>query len=254
MVYAQPRINPGEWDAQTLVGFWDTNGSPNLSQTTGPQNNQQEKKENLPNCGLWCPGWSQSKIERKRKDKYLDLARELKKKKTVAHESDGDTNCNWCSWYSHQRIGTETGGLQNKRTSGDNPNYSIIEISQNTKKNWEDITVTQTPVRNHRLTLVWTIRKGANNNNDNKTKKTTRTSYVKAKIDKTQQHNKCRLWGDGDKTINHIISTYNKLALKRLGGKVDPLGIVQEIEIWSYYQIVDPKPESVLENETHWIL
>ena len=28
--YAQPRISPGEWDAQTSLGFWDTNRSPNL--------------------------------------------------------------------------------------------------------------------------------------------------------------------------------------------------------------------------------
>ena len=37
--------------------------------------------------------------EKEKKDKYLDLARELKK--TVKHESDGDTNCNWCYSYSH---------------------------------------------------------------------------------------------------------------------------------------------------------
>ena len=47
--------------------------------------------------------------ENEKKDKYLDLARELKK--TVEHESDGDTNCNWCSWHKNQRIGTRTGGL-----------------------------------------------------------------------------------------------------------------------------------------------
>ena len=38
--------------------------------------------------------------ESEKKDKYLDLARELKKnktKKTVKHESDDYTNCNWCS-------------------------------------------------------------------------------------------------------------------------------------------------------------
>ena len=33
--------------------------------------------------------------EGEKKDKYLPLARELKK--TVEHESDGDTNCNWYS-------------------------------------------------------------------------------------------------------------------------------------------------------------
>ena len=39
----------------------------------------------------------------------------------MKHESDGDTNCNWRSRYSHRGIGTETGGLGNKRTSGDHP-------------------------------------------------------------------------------------------------------------------------------------
>ena len=37
----------------------------------------------------------------------------------MEHESDGDTNCNWCTRYSHQRIGKGTGGLGNKRTNGD---------------------------------------------------------------------------------------------------------------------------------------
>ena len=64
MVDAQSRICPGEWDSQAPLGFWDTNGSPNLGQTTRPNNNQQ-KKENLQNCGLCCPAWSLSKIERK---------------------------------------------------------------------------------------------------------------------------------------------------------------------------------------------
>ena len=50
----------------------------------------------------------------------------------------------------------------NKRTSGDHPNYNIINISQNTEKSPGDLkrlAVTQTPVRNHRLTLVWKTRK-----------------------------------------------------------------------------------------------
>ncbi len=66
-------------------------------------------------------------------------------------KSDGDTNCNWCAQYSHQRIGTETGGFGNKRTSEDYPNYSIVGISQNSKKSpgnlWR-LAVTQTPVEN----------------------------------------------------------------------------------------------------------
>ena len=39
MLYAQPRNYPGEWDAQTPLGFWYTDGSPNLGQTTRTYNN-----------------------------------------------------------------------------------------------------------------------------------------------------------------------------------------------------------------------
>ena len=53
----------------------------------------------------------------------------------MEHESDGYINCNWCSWYSHQRIGTRTRGLGNNGTGGDCPSYSIFEIDQNTEKN-----------------------------------------------------------------------------------------------------------------------
>ena len=54
----------------------------------------------------------------------------------MEHESDGDTNCNWGYRYCHQRTGT---GLGNKRTRGDLPNYSFIEISQNTKESPGDL-------------------------------------------------------------------------------------------------------------------
>ena len=36
-----------------------------------------------------------------------------------------------------------------------------------------------------------------------------RTNHIKSRIDKTQQNSKCRLWGDRDETINHIISDCN---------------------------------------------
>ena len=89
-------------------------------------------------------------------DKFQELAIELKK--TVEHERDGYTNCRWCSWYSHQRIGKMTRGLGNKRKSGDNPNYSIVEIGQTTEESPGDLrrlVVTQTPVKDHQLTLMW---------------------------------------------------------------------------------------------------
>ena len=57
-----------------------------------------KKKENLPNYGLCGSGRPQSKIEKKKKDMHLHLARKLKKK-TLDYESDCD--CNWYSRYSY---------------------------------------------------------------------------------------------------------------------------------------------------------
>ena len=74
----------------------------------------------------------------------------------MEHESDIDTNCNWCSWCSHQRIDTGTGRLGNKM-GGDYTNNRIIEIGQNTEKspgNLRRLAVTQTPARNQQLILV----------------------------------------------------------------------------------------------------
>ena len=75
----------------------------------------------------------------------------------MEHEGDSDTNCNWSSRNNHQRVGTKAGGLRNQRTSRDYPDCSIIKIDQNAEKDPGDLgsfAVTQTPVRNHRLTLV----------------------------------------------------------------------------------------------------
>ena len=57
----------------------------------------------------------------------------------VEIESDGDTNCNLCSWYNYQMISIETGGLGNNRTSGDDPNYSLIKVGQDTGKSPGDL-------------------------------------------------------------------------------------------------------------------
>ena len=54
--------------------------------------------------------------ESEKRDKYLDFAWKLKKlwnMKVISY-----TNCYWCSWYSHQKTGTKTGGLENKGTGG----------------------------------------------------------------------------------------------------------------------------------------
>ena len=49
------------------------------------------------------------------------------------------------------------------------------------------------------------------------------------------------LCGDKDETVNHIIqqsSAKEKQDEAWQGGKGDSLGIVQEIDIWPYYQMV----------------
>ena len=135
------------------MGLWHTHGSPNLGQKTRPNNNQQ-KEENLQNCRLCCPADHRIKLkECENKDKYHDLARELKK-----------------LWNMQVTIipviisalGTVTKGLLKRLEDlkvGDHPNYYIIENGQNTEKSLGDLrglAVTQTPVKNHQLTLMWT--------------------------------------------------------------------------------------------------
>ncbi len=54
------------------------------------------------------------------------------------------------------KIRTDTGQLRNKRTSGDYPKNTIVEIDQNTEKSPGDpksLAVTQTLVKDHQLTL-----------------------------------------------------------------------------------------------------
>ena len=69
-------------------------------------------------------------------EKYLYLARELK-------NTNGNWKWGWCQLIlvrlaQSPRIGTRTWGLRNKRSSGDHPNYRIVEIGHNTKKSPED--------------------------------------------------------------------------------------------------------------------
>ena len=75
--------------------------------------------------------------EIEKKDKYLDLARELKKlwnmKVTVITVLIGALST------VTKRLVKGTRGLRNKRTSGDNPNYIIAEIGQNTEKSSRDL-------------------------------------------------------------------------------------------------------------------
>ena len=60
--------------------LWHTNESPNVGQTTRPHNNQQQKKKTCKIVDFAVSADHRVKLkESEKKEKYLDLARELKK-------------------------------------------------------------------------------------------------------------------------------------------------------------------------------
>ena len=66
----------------------------------------------------------------------------------INHDSDSNTDYNWCTWNGRQRLGKGTGKSGNRRTCRDHPNYSITKIGQNNEKSSRDVRrllVTQTP-------------------------------------------------------------------------------------------------------------
>ena len=78
MVYAQP----SSWHTQTPMGLWQTNGSPNLIQKTRLYGNQQQqkKKKTCRIVDFAVPADHRIKLkECEKKEKYLDLTRELHK-------------------------------------------------------------------------------------------------------------------------------------------------------------------------------
>ena len=81
-----------------------------------------------------------------------------------------------------------------------------------------------------------------------------RTNHIKARIDKTQQNSKCRLCGDRDETINHIIS---ELAPRECKARHDWVGKVIHWEMCKKFKFDHANkwymhnPEPVLENDTH---
>ena len=87
-----------------------------------------------------------------------------------------------------------------------------------------------------------------------------RTNQIKARTDKTQQNSKCRLCGDRDETINHIISVCSKLAQKEYKVKHDWVGMGIHWEMCKQFQfdhtykwyIHNPAP--ALEKNTHKLL
>ena len=149
------------------MGFWNTNRSHNLGQKIKPYNNQQ-KTYQIVDFAVLADHRIKLK-ENEKKDKYFDLAIELKKlwnmKVAIIPFVIGAFGT------VTKGLLKGTWGLGNKRTSGDHPNYYIIENVQNTENGPVDLrrlTVTQTPVKDHQLTLMW--KKFENNRNNNSKK------------------------------------------------------------------------------------
>ena len=146
---------PWEWHTQTPLGFWHPNGSLNLGQTTRPSNNQQKEKRKKKTCKIVdfaVPADHKIKLkESEKKDKYLDFIRKVKILWNMKVKFIPIVIC--ALTYNHQRINKGTRGLGNKRMSRDYPNYCIIVIGQN-PGDLGRLTVTQTPLKDHQLTLI----------------------------------------------------------------------------------------------------
>ena len=117
---------------------------------------QQQQQRNCRTVDSTVPTEYGVKLEEsEKKYKYLILAWELKKlwnmKVTVILFVIGTLGT------VTQGLVKRIGGLRNKRTSGEHPNYSIVQIGQNTEKCSGDLrrlAVTQTLVKHHQLKLV----------------------------------------------------------------------------------------------------
>ena len=83
-----------------------------------------------------------------------------------------------------------------------------------------------------------------------------RTNHIKARIDKTQQNSKCKLFGDRDETVNHIISECSRLVQKEYKtrhvwvGKVIHWEMCRKFEFDHTNKWYMHYPAAVLENNT----
>ena len=87
-----------------------------------------------------------------------------------------------------------------------------------------------------------------------------KANLIKVRIDKTQQKSRCRLCGDRDEVINHIISECSKLAQKEYKirqdweGKVIHWELCKKLKFDHANKWYIHNSESLLENEMHKLL
>ena len=97
--------------------------------------------------------------EKEKRDKYLDIAMELKKTIIPVLTGAFGTVTKW--------LLKGTGGLGNKSTSGDHRNYHIIENGQNTKKSLGDLKTCCHSKSSERSSALADVKKLSNNKNNN---------------------------------------------------------------------------------------
>ena len=116
MVYEQPRICPGESDAQNSLRFIDTDGSLNLGQTTRPSDSQQERGGGERTCRIVdFAVMANHKVKLKENEKRFKCPDLANMKMAVIPILIGVLGT------ATKGFGKGTGNFGNKRTSGDRP-------------------------------------------------------------------------------------------------------------------------------------
>ena len=159
MVYAQSGIRTEKWNALTFLGFWDTHRSSAQGQMTRPGDSQQKKKEPA-KLRTWPFRLTIGKTERKRKERWIPRPCQRTEKKLWDIKVMRILIVIGALGTVTKGLIRSLGGLGNKRTSEDYLNYSIIEIDHNAKETFgglKRLAITQTPVENQQLTLVWKL-------------------------------------------------------------------------------------------------
>ena len=108
----------------------------------------------------------------------------------------------------------------------------------------------------HKKTWMWLRKRNLKRKTESRLitaqNNTIKTNHIKARIDKTQQNSRCRLCGERDEIINHIISEYSKFAQNEYKTRLDWVVKVIHRELCKKWYIHNL--ESVQENETHKFL
>ena len=96
-------------------------------------------KKYQPNCGICRSGYSRGKTEGKREEGWVPKPCLRIEKNNVWNMKVTVLPIVMLSSIQSLKDWYKTGGHGNERTSGDHPNYTIVEIGQNTKKNSGDL-------------------------------------------------------------------------------------------------------------------